>query len=122
MVFSPPKPTHTHRYSNANTMVQYAEEDREDNDALSDLLHQTPHNGPSAPISHPSQHRHELFSGRAPSLEEIEERLFNEAQDQGVRERKEFKMSGAPNPLVEYAKNIEANKRSLQERMYLDRR
>lgn len=37
-----------------------------------------------------------------------------------LKERKEFKLTGGPNPLVEYAKAMDANRKSIQERMYLD--
>ena len=42
--------------------------------------------------------KNELFSGK--SIEQIEEQLFEEADNNNIRERKEFKLSGAPNPLV----------------------
>jgi len=46
--------------------------------------------------------------------------LFSQAREKAIRERREFRLSGAPNPLVEYAKRMEKEKRSLQEKMYLD--
>ena len=37
-----------------------------------------------------------------------------------LKERKQFKLSGGPNPLVEYAKAMDANRKSIQQKMYLD--
>jgi hypothetical protein len=44
----------------------------------------------------------------------MENELFEKELDEGVKERREFMLSNKPNPLVEYAKKVEANKKSLQ--------
>ena len=52
----------------------------------------------------------------------MEEQLFRKSQqrDEGIRQRSEFKLSNGPNPLVEYAKNLQSNnKKSLNEKIYL---
>jgi hypothetical protein len=41
-----------------------------------------------------------MLSGKIQSIEEFEEQLFNQLDEPGIRERKQFKLSGAPNPLV----------------------
>ena len=103
--------------SNANTNVVYLEEDEDNKDALSDFVqYQSEHSNKASREKKPLGRyklNNEILSGR--SIEQIEEELFGEAGEQNaVRERREFRMSGAPNPLVEYAKAIESNKKSLQ--------
>lgn len=44
----------------------------------------------------------------------MENELFEKEFDEGVKERREFMLSNKPNPLVEYAKKAEANKKSLK--------
>jgi hypothetical protein len=103
--------------SNANTNILFVDEgENEDNDALTDLVHQ------SESKLKPNSHRYHLndMLSREESIEQAEEQLFRQARQKEIRERREFRLSGAPNPLVEYAKTIEANKKSLQEKMYLE--
>jgi hypothetical protein len=104
--------------SNANTNIVYVEDEEDNKDALSSFVqHQSETKVKPKPMPRYPQHN-DLFSGK--SIEQIEEQLFGEADQRAIRERKEFKLSGAPNPLVEYAKAMEANRKSLQEKMYLD--
>jgi hypothetical protein len=111
--------SHGQNNSNANTNILYVEdEEEEDNDALSDLVHQSESKSKIRPQQNSRyRKRNDILSREVESIEEIEEKLFREAKQ---RERREFRLSGAPNPLVEYAKTIEANKKTLQEKMYLD--
>ena len=54
------------------------------------------------------------------SIEEVEDELFDKLKSEDNRvKRTEFKLSGTPNPLLEYAKSIEG-KKSLKEKMFLE--
>jgi len=120
-VFAARQPVkHQDHSSNANTNIVFIEEPEENKDTLTEFVHQSE---TQSKIKHLPRYAepNELFSGGHHSIEEIEEQLFEEVRE-GGRERRGFKLSGMPNPLVEYAKTIEANRnrKSLQEKMYLD--
>ena len=117
-VFARQPAKHEDRSSNANTNIVFIE-DHDNKDTLTEFVHQSETSSKLKPLPRYAQ-PNELFSGGQHSIEEIEEQLFEEAK--GGRERRGFKLSGVPNPLVEYAKRMEANRnqKSLQEKMYLD--
>lgn len=97
----------------------FIEEHEENKDTLTEFVHQSDTKSKMKLVPrYPDPN--ELLSGGHHSIEEIEEQLFEEARE-GGRDRRGFKLSGAPNPLVEFAKTIEAgrNRKSLQEKMYL---
>jgi hypothetical protein len=85
----------------ANINILFVDEgENEDNDELTDLVHQSESKFQFKlkPNSH-RYHLNEMLS-REESIEQAEEQIFRQARQKKIRERREFRLSGAPNPLV----------------------